>query len=86
MSEKEKQKKEKIRAEIIKLVKHPSQKNYLFFKMEKDFIEKEKNFYEKKDLKPKKPDILLQDELKKFNMEYIEKKKQMKEKSDSKSI
>ncbi len=86
MSEKEKQKKEKIRAEIIKLVKHPSQKNYLFFKMEKDFIEKEKNFYEKKDLKPKKPDILLQDELKKFNMEYIEKKKQMKEKSDSKTI
>ena len=81
----EEKRKEKIRKEILKLEKHPSEKNYLFFKMANNFEEKMKLIY-KNQKQIKKIEISGSDELKKFYQKYQERQKELKLKSIEKMI
>ena len=82
---KEEKRKEKIKEEVLKLEKHPSKKNYLFFKMANSFEEKEKLFYKK--LRPiKKVDIIGKEDLKQLNEKIRQKQKEDQEKANSEKI
>jgi hypothetical protein len=82
---KEEKRREKIKEELLKLEKNPIKQNYLFFKMENSYEEKEKLFY--KNIKQnKKQEIIGKEELKILHQKYKEQEKQLKEKKSSKII
>ena len=82
---KEEKRKEKIKEELLKLEKNPKKQNYLFFKMENSYEEKEKLFY--KNMKQnKKQEIIGKEELKNLYQKFKEQEKELKEKKTSKII
>ena len=82
---KEEKRKEKIKEELHKLEKHPSKQNYLFFKMENSYEEREKLFYKNMKMN-RKVDILVKEDLKNFCQKFKEKQKEFIEKANSKKI
>ena len=82
---KEDKRKEKIKEELLKLEKNPAKQNYLFFRMENSWEEKEKLFY--KNMKSnRKADVFGKEELKQFYQKFIEQQKELKEKANTKKI
>ena len=82
---KEEKRKEKIKEELLKLEKHPAKQNYLFFKMENSYEEREKLFYKNMKLN-RKVDILIKEDLKNFCQKFNEKQKEFIEKANTKKI
>ena len=82
---KEEKRKEKIKEEVLKLEKNPSKQNYLFFKMENSYEEREKLFYKNMKLN-RKINILGKEELKHFYQKFKEQQKELKEKANTKKI
>ena len=82
---KEEKRKEKIKEELLKLEKNPAKQNYLFFKMENSYEEREKLFYKNMKLN-RKVDILGKEELKNFYQKFKEQQKELIEKANNKKI
>ena len=87
-----KERKKKINEKILKIKEKakseknpPAKKNYLFYKMENDFEQKEKKFYKSIKL-IKKPEVLQGEELKKVQKQYNEAKKEFEKKTIEKTL